>query len=203
VSEEASRVFRVRRTVLQMLRDRGYIISPAEENLDVQGFVQRYGDPPRRDQLMLMAPHTTDPTNMIIVFFAQEVKVGVKTLKEYFDCMEREKIRHGILVVQNKLTPFAKQTLLDLASSFVLEEFKEGELLVNITQHVLVPQHTVLSSQEKAALLKRYKLKDEQLPRMLKTDPIARYYGLVKGQVVKITRPSETAGRYVTYRLVV
>jgi len=155
VSEEASRVFRVRRTVLQMLRDRGYIISPAEENLDVQGFVQRYGDPPRRDQLMLMAPHTTDPTNMIIVFFAQEVKVGVKTLKEYFDCMEREKIRHGILVVQNKLTPFAKQTLLDLASSFVLEEFKEGELLVNITQHVLVPQHTVLSSQEKAALLKR------------------------------------------------
>ena len=107
-----------------------------------------------------------------------------------------------MLVINGKFSNFAKQTLAEVSSSFAIEHFLENELLVDITEHELVPQHVVLSDEEKAALLARYKLKEAQLPRIQLGDPIARFYGMARGQVVKIIRPSETAGRYVTYRYV-
>jgi DNA-directed RNA polymerase I, II, and III subunit RPABC1 len=117
--------------------------------------------------------------------------------------MQEENINRAIIIVQKDMTPSAKQALKDMAPKYILEQFLESELLINITEHELVPEHVVLTPDEKMELLSRYKLKESQLMRIQANDPVARYYGLKRGQVVKIIRPSETAGRYVSYRLVV
>nr|GEZ61505.1 hypothetical protein [Tanacetum cinerariifolium] len=104
----------------------------------------------------------------IYVFFAEEPKVGVKTLKTYTDRMKSENVFLAILVVRENLTPFARTCM-------------RARVVDHVKNHVLVPEH--------------------QLPRIQVSDPIARYYGLKRGQVMEIIRPNagnvkREGGRY-------
>ena len=153
---QGERIYRVRRTVLQMLRDRGYMVDQTDIDKSERDFFEEHTENPQRDALTLLVQKRDDPTDQIFVFWPLDPKVGVAPIKRYMSRMQEEDVKRAILVVQQSLTAFARQAMAELqaAEGLTMEQFQEGELLVNITEHVLVPQHMVLTSSEKDTLLK-------------------------------------------------
>lgn len=148
-------------------------------------------------------PDPATECGTVWVEFMQESSIGVKEIKRFVQHCSGNNFKAGIMVTQGALSAQARKSVTATSQLVQIECFMQDDLLVNITHHELVPTHVLLSREEKAALLKRYRLKETQLPRILQKDPVARYFGLKRGQVVKIIRISETAGRYASYRLCV
>lgn len=74
---------------------------------------------------------------------------------------------------------------------------------VNILEHELVPEHEVLSPSDTKAVLKKFGIKKEQLPTIYQKDSVIKKIKAKVGDVIKITRKSETAGKTTYYRQVV
>lgn len=72
-----------------------------------------------------------------------------------------------------------------------------------VTEHILVPEHKKLTKEEKQALLERYRITTKELPKILESDPALAHIDAEPGDVIKITRKSQTAGKATYYRVVI
>jgi DNA-directed RNA polymerase I, II, and III subunit RPABC1 len=144
-------------------------------------------------RLNFFARLANDDTQRIFVYWTNETSVGVAAMRKFLQQLEDQDIHRGIIIYPEKMTASAHKVIEAMRSNYDLEDFSQVSLLVNITHHHLVPKHEVLTDDEKRALLDRYRLKETQLPRIQIGDPVARYYGMKRGQVCKITRRRWTA----------
>lgn len=219
-------MWRILRNTKQMCQDRGYELTDEEINISLEDFKAQYGEDggnggASRARMAFSARPSdemnrkyTPPTKVgedgapqpaigtIHVEFSSDTSVGIKQLKQFAQLLDEKQYYTGIFITSVNVTASALKIIPSLLPT-VLEVFKEDDLLVNISRHELVPKHQLMSHEEKRSLLLRYRLKETQLPRIRLDDPMARYLGLRRGQVVKIIRKSETAGRYASYRWVI
>lgn len=72
----------------------------------------------------------------------------------------------------------------------------------DITQHTLVPAHSILSDSEAKEVLEKFNISTIQLPTMRASDPVAKTIGAKPGNVIKIERKTQT-GNTNYYRFVV
>ncbi|RZC43647.1 hypothetical protein C5167_036595 [Papaver somniferum] len=146
---------------MQMLNDRGYLVGEFEIKEMKAQLLSKFGYIIKREDLDIELKINR--------------KLELKTMKTSINRMT--------CISQISSEFYLEVGELPFLFCFIVIHFEKAELLVNIKEHVLVPEH--------------------QLPRIQITDLIARYYGLKRGQVLKIIRPGEMACRYSTYGYVV
>lgn len=161
-------------TVHEMFSDRGYALVPKTEWSK------------KNTQLEDLRVIGKSAAGLVFVYFATDIKVPVKKIREYIQHMEENKVNHAVIVHAHQITPGAKSEL----TQKKIETFQSKELFENITRHTLVPRHEqVKTDQEVQAIMKQYHIQSKnEFPIYYTSDPVVRYYGWEPGTVVKIER---------------
>jgi len=185
------------KNIIKMLAERNFI---NKENIDKN--IKKLVDKESIDLIWeLEVDHFVNKDDKIfaIKFISQKITAVNKALG-ISDYLNNYKSNHKILVVK-EISKKAYQYILNNYQN--TEVFREDELLINIVDHILVPKHEVLTEEEQNNFFKDYNCTKKNMPKILSTDPIARYYNMQPGQICRIIRPSETSGYTTCYRLVV
>jgi DNA-directed RNA polymerase subunit H (RpoH/RPB5) len=76
------------------------------------------------------------------------------------------------------------------------------QLQINPIKHVLVPNHTRLTNQEKKEIFRKYNIeRDSQLPQISRFDPIAKILLMRPGEICKIERFEKSSFNTDYYRI--
>ena len=105
---------------------------------------------------------------------------------------------HKILVMKEPSKRTAKQIMFEYPNA---EFFFEYEMMEDIPAKMFIPEHILLSDDEKKDFLQIFK--ESELAKINDTDIMSRYYGAKAGDIFRIIRPSLTAGKNIFYRKVV
>jgi len=80
--------------------------------------------------------------------------------------------------------------------------FREFSFLQDIISYRDQPRFELLSPEEMEQVRREYQLNEYTFEKMLRSDPVAKYFALKKGDLIRIIRPSPTAGESIAYRIV-
>ena len=142
---------------------------------------------------------TPEKKKILICAIPGNDAIGIRHIAQLAKNIKTQGFNRGMIITIGKYTQAAKSS----ARKNRIELIPTNSPSFNIFEHNLVPKHEILTPEEKMEMLKNYRVKPYQLPRIKTSDPIAKVIGAKAGDILKITRKSPTAGVYISYRYVV
>ena len=193
--QEKKNLYNCRKTVLEMLEDRKYTV-PENFHIDFENF------------LILLEENNLD----IYLIKDEEDSIYVRFMYDFNKNLTKkdldaitEEIRTEtdnpelkIILIMKNAPSKTNIEMLDKIKN--VEIFCQDYITFNPTHNRLVPKHILLSKEKEVALLKKYHCTKAQLPKLSRSDPIAKYYGMKPGDICQIIRNSISMGETNYYR---
>jgi DNA-directed RNA polymerase I, II, and III subunit RPABC1 len=197
--QEKKILYKVRKTILEMIEDRGYYI-PESEKITFEQFGIKYNN--KNIDIYI---NDEFKNKKMYVYFHNELKSFSKSdlkkiTNDIFQKYNDDSISIILLLKDKENSAITKELSKDAYKN--IEVFIQNKMIFNITHHIFVPKHIIITQEEENEVLEKYNTKKGKLPKISKTDPIAKYYGMKTNQVCKIIRNSPEVGEYIYYRLV-
>lgn len=194
----ANKLFTIKKNQLKMVRRRGYIVEPQEEDIllvSLQDFLDVYI--PYAKQLkqsmrqILSRPYTNAEGEKLVVYYADEPvstkKLGIEALGNAIVMCEKYNTKNLILITAVSLSSAAAKEIEKMVS-YNIYVFLENDMTYDPTEHYFTPAHRALTVEEQRKFLQDNDLSLDQLPIISTADMISRYYGFRPGQVIEIRR---------------
>jgi len=108
--------YKIRKTVLQMLSDRGYVVSSEEKERSLEQFKYVHRN---RDSLSILTAkaRVSDSEDfedeLIYVEFNPAERLGVEQVTNFAQRLQEQKIKNGIFVLKGTITALAKQVKIE------------------------------------------------------------------------------------------
>jgi len=202
-------IYRSRITLLDILETRGYNVekyrkfSPAEATAAAASF----------SSLSFKVSKKDDESKICDVRYAN---ISRQKLETFFDDIEDDDAENIEVIVMTSGPIIEAHHTIALKQYMKMKESAEKDrrklrvsffsiemLVINPMKHVLVPKHEIIPQEfHKELLDSMYVTSKSKLPEIkFHVDPIARCIGAVPGDIVKITRYSQSSGESIIYRV--
>ena len=197
--------FRSRHNILRMMSDRGYDVTPYSKFGPDE--IAKLMNKDKALEMELFHKNDTEKKAFILYRFTR-IKQSLQTLIR--SILDPEEM--NIDPTKAEVVVVTMEQIVDTFHAASLEAWSNSGLKINFfwmpsmvnypIDHVLQPKFEIVPKEEHADLLKRfYSKKASQFPMIrYHADMVARCLGLVPGDIVKIIRPSPSAGEYELYR---
>ena len=183
--------------IVKMLTERK-LINPQNENKKINDLINTQSDD--LTYKLTLDNYKDDNDKTFAIKLIPQKITAVNKASGISDFLHNFKNNPKIVVVDS-ISKKAKQFI---SVNFPKTEiFDEVDLMINLIEYVLVPKHEVLSPEEVENFYKEFNCKKRNMPKMLTSDPVAKYYNVNPGDILRILRPSTTSGLALGYRLVV
>ena len=191
----------VKTTIIKMLVNRGFI-NPENQEKQIKKLIETENDD--MEYIILIDNESNYNTTIknkkiYIKFFDYKITSINKNspIGEYISKYDKE---YKILIAQD--INYKTEMIIENYETPV-EVFIFNKLQINIVDHILVPKHIVLVEEEGQKVLEAYREKKRDMTLIKTNDPVAKYYKMKPGEVIKIIRPSIITCEAVAYRLVI